>query len=74
MIACPKMQLLTADVTGENEQVVSHEEKLLQENPGLKDLFNHMLDKWIKQAAKEGETSQSQILTSMTPKARKPDL
>ena len=43
------------------------EEKLLLENPGLKDLFNRMLDERIQQAAKQGESSSSRLLTTMSP-------
>ena len=46
---------------------LSEEQKLLQNNPGLKQLFNKMLDERIKQATKTGKSSSSQLLTRMTP-------
>ena len=45
-----------------------NDEEMVMSNPHLKKLFNKMLDERIKQvAAKEGESSRSQILTSLTP-------
>ena len=46
---------------------ISEEEKLLQ-NPSLLKLFNQLLDERIKQASKAGESSNSTLLTELTPK------
>ena len=43
------------------------EESILLSNPGLKKLFNKMLDDRINQARKEGESSRSCLLTALTP-------
>ena len=48
-----------------------NEEEQVMSNPHLKKLFNKMLDERIKKANEAGETSTSQILTSMTPKNSK---
>ena len=45
-----------------------NDEELVMSNPHLKKLFNKMLDERIKKAAAEhGETSDSRILSSLTP-------
>ena len=44
-----------------------NDEELVMSNPHLKKLFNKMLDEHIKRAEKEGESSNSRILTTLTP-------
>ena len=42
-------------------------EKQILENPGLRKLFNQLLDERIKQATKQGESSNSNLLSTLTP-------
>ena len=44
-----------------------NDENLVMNNPHLKKLFNQMLDERIKQASERGESSSSQLLTTLTP-------
>ena len=66
--------LIQAD--GESElnlnasETTMDEEQLLLSNPGLKKLFNKMLDDRIRQANQSGECSNSQLLMTLTPNNR----
>ena len=42
-------------------------EEMLASNPGLKRLFNQLLDERIRQATSQGESSGSTLLTTLTP-------
>ena len=53
-----------------NDESLNDEQKLLEQNPGLRNLFNKLLDERIKQAADKGESSQSTLLSTMTPPAK----
>ena len=48
-----------------------NEEELVMNNPHLRKLLNKMLDERIQDAKNRGETSESEILSKMTPQANK---
>ena len=48
-----------------------NEEELVMNNPHLRKLLNKMLDERIQEAKKRGETSESEILTKLTPQSNK---
>ena len=73
-VEVPKMQKSVATdsdiILGASSSTLNDEDMIMQ-NPHLKKLFNKMLDDRIKKTAVSGETSNSRLLTSLTPPGSK---
>ena len=61
------------DDAGDSDMIIGvtgasmDEEQIMKQNPSLRRLFNHFLNKRIKQAENNGESSKSTLLTGLTP-------